>query len=117
MLIATEAPQTENDSAQTIAQAIRTCYESRGFGQDELAARSGIPQQTISRLAKGESKPKFWHLAAIEEACDRPRGWVLIQAGIVAGVTTVAEAIAVAPELDDVQRRVLMNVYRQFKSS
>jgi transcriptional regulator with XRE-family HTH domain len=113
MLIATEPPQTAIDGALTIPQAIRACYEGR-LKQEELSDRTGIPQQTISRLASGSSSPKLRHLVAIEEACDRPRGWILIQAGYIAEVRTVEEAIAVAPELEDGERRILMDVYLGF---
>jgi transcriptional regulator with XRE-family HTH domain len=112
MLIATRPPQTATDHVMTIDQAVRACYEGRGYGQDELAERSGIPQQTISRLASGSSVPKFRHLVAIEEACARPRGWILTQAGLVSQATTVEEAIEVDPALDDDHRNALLAAYR-----
>src|SRR4051794_23476468 len=112
MLIATKSPQSAIDAA-AVPRAIRACYEGR-LKQDELAERSGIPQQTISRLAVGESSPKFWHLIAIEDACERPRGWILVQAGLVDLPTSVPEAVAMDPKLDDGQRRIVLDVYRGF---
>lgn len=110
MLIAISPPQSATEEANAVAQAIRACYEGR-LKQDELAKRTGIPQQTISRLALGDSAPKLRHLPAIEEACGRPRGWILIQAGYVNDVVTVEQAIDIAPELNDTQRNVLKDVY------
>lgn len=109
MLIATE-PLGNNRAPLSLSAAIRACYEGR-HTQDTLAAASGIPQQTISRLARGEANPRLTQLADIERACDRPVGWILICAGYVADVTTVPEAIAVAPELDDSQRQILLDAY------
>jgi transcriptional regulator with XRE-family HTH domain len=110
MLIATSPPPAATEDAPSIAQAIRACYAGR-LKQEELAERTGIPQQTISRLARGDSSPKFQHLAALEDACGRPRGWILVKAGIVANVTTVPEAIALDPDLDDKARQILMDLY------
>jgi transcriptional regulator with XRE-family HTH domain len=111
MLIATKPSQSATGGVLTVPEAIRACWEGRLAGQEELAERTGIPQQTISRLARGESSPKFQHLVAIEEACDRPRGWILTQAGFVTPATTVTEAIALDPDLDDKGRQILMDLY------
>jgi transcriptional regulator with XRE-family HTH domain len=94
-----------------LSEAIRACYADR-LTQDQLAEATGIPQSTISRLARGDTEPRLDVLKRIEEACGRPAGWIVIQAGYVADVKTVPEAIAVDPALvDDHARRSVLKAY------
>lgn len=97
----------------TIPEAIRACRKGR-LTQDELASKASIGQSTLSQWENGRSTPDANQLRGIEEACDRPAGWILIQAGYVSDVATVPEAIAVAPELEDGERQILMDVYLGF---
>lgn len=98
-------------AALSIPEAIRACRKGR-LTQDELATKASLGQSTLSQWENGRSTPDPNQLRTIEEACDRPAGWILIQAGYVADVTTIPEAIAVAPELNDMTRRALLDTYR-----
>jgi transcriptional regulator with XRE-family HTH domain len=123
MLIAADRPRTE-PTKDAVSRSFRACYEGLGITQDQLADLTGIPQATISRYARGASTPDLLVIAAVEDVCDdyalrqqaarRPRGWIGIQAGAVEMGTSVEYAIAVAPELTDVDRRILMDVYNGF---
>lgn len=109
-----------------VQRAFRDCYEGVGFTQDQLADATGIPQPTISRYARGASVPDVIDVAMVEDACDakaqtsggtlqrRPRGWVAAQAGLAIEVTTVPQAIAMDPNLSDIQRKILTGMYEGF---
>lgn len=121
MLIATKRPRSES-AERTLHIAIRACY-SPLFTQEKLEEATGIPQQTISKWARGASVPNPYEIAAIEEACDaealrlgddalrRPLGWIGRQAGLIAEVKTVPEAIAMDPALTDASRRLILRYY------
>jgi transcriptional regulator with XRE-family HTH domain len=98
------------DRVLSIPEAIRACRKGR-LTQDELALKASIGQSTLSQWENGRSTPDPNQLRVIEEVCDRPIGWILIQAGYIADVTTVPEAIAVAPELSDSQKAIIMDAY------
>lgn len=94
-----------------IGQAIRACRAGRAT-QDELAERTGIGQSTLSVYEQGKSVPTVLALWEIERACGRESGWIVVNAGLVAEIKTVPDAIAMDPDLDDVERRVLADAYR-----
>lgn len=83
----------------------------RDITQEQVAERTGIGQTTLSAYERGKSAPTALALNQIERACGRPDGWIVIQAGLIAEVRTVPEAIAVAPELDDNARSTLIRAY------
>ncbi|HEY1119935.1 MAG TPA: helix-turn-helix transcriptional regulator [Acidimicrobiales bacterium] len=91
--------------------AIRHAYAGR-LRQIDLAAKLGVDQTAISRWSRGTSRPQLEEIAAIEAACDRPRGFVLRLAGFVDEVVDVATAVAVDPALSDQGRRIVLTTYR-----
>lgn len=97
----------------SLGDAIRAAMKDRAR-QVDAGAAAGVDQATISRYIRGESIPNLDVVKAIEETSGRPLGWIAIQAGYVADVKTVAEAIAVDPDLDDGERQILMDVYLGF---
>jgi hypothetical protein len=60
-----------------------------------------LGQTTLSSYERGETVPTILMVGAIEIACDRPVGWVGIQAGLYAPPTSVPQLAAVDPELTD----------------
>jgi transcriptional regulator with XRE-family HTH domain len=105
-------------SGDPLPSAIREAYEGKGLSQVQVARRMGVDQTRISRLALGKWKPENGPdpdvLARIEEACGRPRGWILIAAGYVAdvGVLTVEDAINADRALTEPLRQALLGHYR-----
>jgi transcriptional regulator with XRE-family HTH domain len=93
-----------------LAAAIRACRQGR-LTQDELAVKASFGQSTLSQWENGKSTPDLEQLRTIEDACGRPHGWIAVQAGYVDGVTSVAEAIAMTTDLDDRERKILLDAY------
>lgn len=93
-----------------LGEAIRACRLGHAT-QDEIAERTGIGQSTLSAYEQGKSVPNVLQLYAIEAACNRVAGWIVVRAGLVAEVKTIPEAIAVAPELSDGARKALLSLY------
>lgn len=94
----------------TIPQALKA---ARGpLTQEQLGERAGVGQPAVSRWERGDGAPTVVQIAAIEDAAGRGRGFVLRAAGYVDEVTTVEEAIAADPNLDDLARQILLSAYR-----
>jgi transcriptional regulator with XRE-family HTH domain len=91
-------------------EAIRAAYEGR-VRQEDIAESIGVDQATVSRWARGRSIPNIVQMSKIEQLADRPAGWISIQAGLIADVRSVPEAIAVDPALDDAARASLLKAY------
>lgn len=94
-------------------EAIRRAYAGR-YTQADLARALGVDQTTVSSWSRGNSRPTLEQLAALEDACDRPLGFVLRLAGFVEDVVDVPGAVAVDPCLDDLGRDVVLNAYRAY---
>lgn len=92
-------------------EAIRQAYTGR-LRQIDLAERLGVDQTAISRWARGANRPQLEELAAIEEACGRPRGYILRLAGFVDEIVDVESAVAADPRLNDEGRRTVLITYR-----
>jgi transcriptional regulator with XRE-family HTH domain len=101
-----------------MGDAVRRC---RGeLSQVAVAERIGdmaLTQPALSDLEKGKRPPSLAQVAALEMACDRPRGFILRAAGLVDDVVTVETAIQVDPLLTDRDRDVLLVLYRQLIGS
>jgi transcriptional regulator with XRE-family HTH domain len=91
-------------------EAIRSAYQGR-TRQEDLADAIGVDQGTVSRWSNGKSVPNVLQQAEIERLSGRPVGWISVQAGLIDEVTTVPEAIALAPELDDTGRAAVLAAY------
>jgi transcriptional regulator with XRE-family HTH domain len=100
------------ETGTTVGEAIILALGGRS--QKEVADLIGEPPSTFSRWVQGKYLPDFPDLAKIERACGRPLGFILHAAGYVDEVASVPDAVAMAPELDDGQRRIIMDVYRGF---
>lgn len=100
----------------SLSEAIRACYEDR-LTQDQLAEVTGMLQSKVSRLARGETEPRLSDLKQIEKACGRPAGWIAAQAGYVAEIRTVPEAIDMDPDLDDAGRESLRNAWEELRAA
>lgn len=101
------SPQTR---ASRLGAAIRACRTGRAT-QEEVAEKTGIGQTTLSAYERGKNTPTVLAVNAIEHACGRPDGWILVQAGLVAQTKTVPEAIAIDPALTDRERGSLLATY------
>lgn len=97
--------------AMTIGDAIRIALEGR-LKQRELADALGIDQGTVSRWVTGKATPTVEDVVRIEDACNRPRGFVLRAAGYISDGTTVLDAIEADHRLDDDARRILSGAYK-----
>ena len=94
----------------TLGRAIKA---ARGaLKQDALAKAVGTDQPTVSKWERGLVRPSLEDISAVEQATLRPRGWVLIAAGLVDGVTTTLAAIEADAALDDRSRQMLRLVYQ-----
>jgi HTH-type transcriptional regulator/antitoxin HipB len=49
---------------------VREARRRAGFTQRELAAKSGIPQETIARIERGRADPRVNTLDRLLEACE-----------------------------------------------
>jgi transcriptional regulator with XRE-family HTH domain len=47
-----------------VAITLKTARKIKGITQQELAALSGVPQQTISKLEKGRTRDLTWRTAS-----------------------------------------------------
>lgn len=101
-----------------IAEAVGEAL--KGHTQDDVADRMNagkleLPyratQARISRWKNGEVVPSPVELAALEDACGRQRGFVLRLAGLVEDAKTVRSAIESDPNLDDISRTFVLEVY------
>lgn len=105
-----ERPRPGN---KAIGAAIRQAYKGAGITQDELASRLGgtTNQGMVSRWARGAVEPDLEMIAAIERACDAPRGLVLRLAGYVDEAVTVALAVKADPVLTERSKREVQSYY------
>lgn len=95
--------------AMRIAQAIDQARGPRT--QTELANAIGVSQPIVSDLIRGERLPTLEQMEAIERACERPPGFILTIAGYLQPADTLAERLALDPDIDDVGRRNVLAVY------
>lgn len=89
-----------------IGKAIRRARGS--MTQEQLAALIAVDQPTLSKWERNLQRASFEHIRAVEDATNRPRGFVLVAAGLVEKVTTVEDAIAMDPTIDDRFRDLLL---------
>lgn len=93
-----------------VAQAIKRARVG-AHTQESLALEIGSDQATISRWETGKQDPTVDEIVAVEDACHKPRGWILVSAGLVADGPSVELSIAADPQLDENQRQFLLNAY------
>lgn len=79
--------------------------------QRQLAERLGYSQPSVSQWLTGSSLPKVTDIPRIEDACERPRGFILQAAGYCSPATTVSEALAHDVQLSDLSRAIVLAAY------
>jgi transcriptional regulator with XRE-family HTH domain len=93
-----------------LGQAIKAARGS--MKQDALARAVGVDQPTISKWERGTVRPSLDDIARVEKATGRARGWVLIAAGLVDGITSTLDAIDGDPMLTEQAREMLRAAYQ-----
>lgn len=93
----------------SLGEAIKVAYGRTT--QDDIAKRIGTTQPTVSKWVRGETDPNFDQVAAIEDACDRPRGFILRLAGYVVDPVGVLDAIDNDAEISEESRAMLRHLY------
>lgn len=96
--------------APPICDAVRRLYEASGLTQAGFAARLGTSQQAVQRWCTSQ-EPKLDDLAHIERSFDLPLGTLLRDAGYVAEVVTVQEAIRAAAGVSLEAKELLIATY------
>jgi transcriptional regulator with XRE-family HTH domain len=89
-----------NDEVGRVSMAGRMVREARGragLTQRQLAARSGIPQETIARIERGRADPRVMTLDRLLAACDFGIE-VMPRLGIGIDRTQIAERLSVPME-------------------
>jgi len=93
-----------------LGAAVRRARADR-LKQGELAAAIGVTQPTMSEIETGKRPPTIDELVRIEQACDRPPGWVLSACGYGPSADGVLAALEADPELTDEGRELLAVTY------
>lgn len=91
-------------------QALRKCYEGR-CTQAEIATAIGVTQGQVSAWMTGRERPTIDRILQVEEACGRPRGFVVVNSGLVDDHPTVEQAIDMDGLLTDDDRDMLKAAY------
>ena len=97
--------------SMTLADAIRFAYKGT-LTQVELAEELGVAQNTVSRWSTGDVEPSLDQIAAVEDACGLPRGFVLRAAGYVDASDSAEAAIAADHRLDAARRDLMLATYK-----
>lgn len=63
-----------------LGAVIRGVYRDAGIRQEDLAARVGVSQSTVSDWVNGRSVPSAIQIVAIDEACGHPAGYTMTAA-------------------------------------
>lgn len=99
-----------------LGKAIYDTRTAAGISQGDLADAIEVAQPRISDWEAGQPEVEraLDVLAAIEEACERPRGHILKRAGYVEDITDARTAIIDDPLLDAAAREAVLGVYEVF---
>lgn len=87
-------------------EAMRLAYSGRTT-QEELAAKLGVGQNTISRWVTGASTPTLDQIRDFELAAGRPVGFVLRHAGYVADGERLEDIVDSDATIDDEDRLLI----------
>lgn len=93
----------------TLGTAIRSALGDRT--QAQVAAMIDVDQPTVSDWINDKRRPSLEQMAAIEEACDRPRGWLLRQVGYLDDCVTFEDVVANDRKLSDSDRKAIGGLY------
>lgn len=86
-----------------LGRVIQEHLEERHLTKKQLADELGVDPSRVSRLVSGQDRAvTLERICRIEDVLDLRRGQILVEAGYVADVTTVEEAI----EMERLPRRV-----------
>jgi transcriptional regulator with XRE-family HTH domain len=81
----------------TAGRMVREARRRTGLTQRELAARAGIPQETIARIERGRADPRVTTLDRLLAACEFGLE-VMPRLGIGIDRTQIAERLSVSME-------------------
>lgn len=96
----------------TVGQAIQIAMEGRISSQTELAEHLGIAQSTVHRYLADTFEPGLDTISAIEDACERPRGFILRATGHATDEPTdVLLLLELDGSIDDAARQILIDTY------
>lgn len=68
--------------AEKLGDAVRRTYRDANLTQGELAKAIGVSQSTVSEWVNGRSAPSAIQIVQVDEACGRPAGYTMRQAGL-----------------------------------
>lgn len=105
----------EDERVLPLGDAIRLTYRQAGLSQTDLAGVVGVHQTQISQYVLGRSEPSLATLAAIDEACDRPRGHIARLAGYVSPCRETEDVIRGDPHLNAMGVDSVLAVYEVFR--
>lgn len=105
-----EAHAAPVDIGQALGEGIRL---ARGRAtQIEFAELLGTDQSTLSKWERGIQRPALETLMQIEDAAGRPRGFILVSAGLVEMPTTFEEVLAMDGRLEEAVKEVILGGLR-----
>lgn len=108
-------PYRQGDpSAKTpLGQAIHACCDGV-MTRRELAEKLSMSLSGVNSWAAGSRAPSLDDIARLEEACNRPRGWILSRAGYAVSEVDIEteRAIRSDPALNVEWREILASIYK-----
>ncbi|HWC80980.1 MAG TPA: helix-turn-helix transcriptional regulator [Pseudonocardiaceae bacterium] len=104
------------DLGRDIGQYIRTQRNNAQISLRQLAKLAGVSNPYLSQVERGLRKPSAEILQQIAKGLRISAEALYVQAGILDAPIggAVAEAIHAAPELNERQKQVLLDVYQSF---
>lgn len=90
-----------------LANGIDRAIRDAGLTQTDVAGIMGLSQSMVSDWRRGETVPSIAQVLALDEICGKPRGWILMNAGL-ADPGRVEESVVVDPHLDDEGRSLVL---------
>jgi transcriptional regulator with XRE-family HTH domain len=101
-------------NTRPLGEVLRGILADRRVSQQSLADALGMTQQAIARMLVGE--PKLSKLYEIETHLGLQHGHIARAAGYVDDVPSLADAIALAPDLSAANKDVLGKVYKALRT-
>src|SRR3954449_2426116 len=109
---------TPKDLPQDIGSFIRDLRENAKISLRQLADKAGVSNPYLSQVERGLRKPSAEVLQQIARGLRISAEALYVRAGILdeEGRPDVEAAVAADPELNDRQRRVLLDIYASFRA-
>lgn len=80
--------------------------------QEALAQAMKTDQSRVSKWERDHHRPTLEEIRAIEDAVGRPRGFILVHAGLVTLPRGIEDQIALDPRLTDVSRTAILGALK-----